>query len=271
MNDYSVLISVYYKERASNFAFCLDSILNQTIPPKEIVIVCDGELTPELNNLMDEYMIKCLIIKRIQLEENVGLGKALNIGLKECSYNIVMRMDSDDYSIPTRAEKELAFINEYDIVGSSIIEFENELSNVIGGREVPETHEQILKFAKKRSPFNHPSVMFKKDVIEKAGGYQHMLYAEDYYLWIRLIINGAKCRNINEPLVYMRSGIAMRSRRGGKEYNKSMRAIRKYMLKKRFINIFEYFYCIIGVAIVSIMPNRIKEWIYRNFLRKKVG
>ncbi len=268
MNDYSVLISVYYKEKSSNFKFCLDSIVNQTILPKEIIIVCDGKLTKELDDFLDEYMEKYCFIKRIQLHENVGLGKALNIGLKECSCDIIMRMDSDDYSVPTRAEKELAMIKDYDVVGSSILEFENDIDNIIGKRVVPETQEKIIKFAKKRSPFNHPSVMFRKGAIEKAGGYQHMLYAEDYYLWVRLLLNNAKCVNISEPLVYMRSGIEMRSRRAGKKYNQSMRLLRKYMLKNKFINVFQYLYCSIGVTIISILPVRIKEYIYRKFLRK---
>lgn len=268
MSDYSVLISVYYKEKSSNFAFCLDSIINQTVLPKEIIIVCDGKLTKELDDILDEYMKKYNFIKKIQLSENVGLGKALNVGLKECSYDIIMRMDSDDYSIPTRAEKELSLIKDYDIVGSSILEFENDINNIIGKRIVPETQEKIRKFAKKRSPFNHPSVMFRKETVEKAGGYQHMLYAEDYYLWVRLLLNNAKCANISEPLVYMRSGIEMRSRRAGRKYNKSMRLLRKYMLKNKFINVFQYLYCLIGVTFISILPIKIREWIYRKFLRK---
>lgn len=269
MKKYSVLISVYYKEKASNFSYCLDSILNQTVPPYEVIVICDGKLTKELYDVLDKYMLKTNTIKKIQLENNVGLGIALNIGLKECSCDIVMRMDSDDFSVPKRAEKELQIIENYDIVGSNIIEFEGTIDNIIGERQVPESHEKIIKYAKIRSPFNHPSVMFRKEAVLNAGGYLHMIYAEDYYLWIRMILNGAKCRNISEPLVYMRSGKQMRSRRAGKKYNKSMYLLRKYMLKNKFINFFQYIYCIIGVALVSILPLKIKEWIYVTFLRKK--
>lgn len=265
--SYSFLISVYEKEHASYLEFSIQSMLNQTLKPDEIILVCDGKLTTELNEVVEKFSKENECIKVIRIQENGGLGNALNEGLKHCTNEFILRMDSDDYSIPTRAEIEVKELENNDIVGSNIVEFEGDIKNIIGARNVPLTQKKIRKFAKKRSPFNHPSVAFRKSFVEECGGYQHLLFVEDYYLWVRMIQKGARCENVKEPLVYMRSGKEMRKRRGGRAFNQSLKKLRKYMLKTKFINIFQYSIYTLEGWIISHMPIRLKEKIYRSFLR----
>ena len=168
-SNYSVLMSVYYKEKAIHLDESMQSIFNQTILTNDFVLVCDGTLTSELDTVIGKYQKKypnILNIKR--LKTNKGLGNALNEGLNLCKNELVARMDSDDIAKIDRCEKELnAFNNNQNIsiVGSAIEEFVENTNQVVNIKRVPSDYLEIIKFSKKRNPFNHPSVMFKKSDI----------------------------------------------------------------------------------------------------------
>lgn len=197
--SYSVLMSVYFKEKAEYLRDSIDSMLNQSVGPAEFVLVCDGPLTPELDAVIARYLNSEFgrLFKVIRLECNSGLGAALNIGLNECNSQFIARMDSDDISLPDRCEKELAILStgEIDFVSGTVLEFCDSPSNVFSCRKLPEDTESILEFAKKRNPINHPAVMFKKDAVLKSGGYQPFYLLEDYFLWIRMLSNGFRAQN----------------------------------------------------------------------------
>lgn len=115
---YSVLMSVYYKEKPEYLDYSIKSMLKQTIFPSEFVIVKDGELTEELNNIIEKYKQEYPnLFNIISLEQNVGLGLALKTGILNCKYEFIARMDSDDYSIPTRIEEELKIFEENSDIG----------------------------------------------------------------------------------------------------------------------------------------------------------
>ena len=227
---FSVLMSVYYKESPKFLYEALESVLTQTVMPSEIVCIKDGLLTEELELILNEFSTKYNdIFKFIGFDENKGLGYALRIGVEECSYEIIARMDTDDIARKDRFEKQLNIISEQniDIVGSNILEFDGNINNIISKREVPSTFESIKEYAKKRNPFNHMTVMYKKTAVLKAGNYKEFLWFEDYNLWVRMIVSGAKMYNIDEALVYARTGTAMFERRGGLTYVK-----REYSMQK---------------------------------------
>ena len=268
--EYSVLMSVYAKEKPENLETSILSMIEQTIPPSEFVIVCDGPLTQELNEVLFKFSSN-KIFNIIQLDRNYGLSHALKIGLEHCKFEIVLRMDSDDISFKDRAEKEIEIINKgYDIVGSYISEFVDDPKNIVGYRKVPVEERDIVRFSKKRNPFNHPSVAFRKSKILSSGNYSEKTkYMQDYFLWIRCLQNSAKCSNIPETLVNMRSGKSMRSRRSGKEYRYSYKAIFKYMLKTKYIGLARYYVNIISYTLFSLMSGNFKEKVTYRFLRKK--
>ena len=191
MQSFSVLLSLYHKESALFLHQSLESVFAQTLLPTEVILVEDGPLSEELHAVVKEFMDRYLELKVIPLVENQGLGKALNEGLKHCSYDIVARMDTDDVAKPDRFEKQLAIFQEHpevDVVGAWIDEFEGAVSNVLSVRKVPKDQEDILRFAKGRCPVNHPVVMFRKSAVLKAGGYKHFPLFEDYYLWVRMLM-----------------------------------------------------------------------------------
>lgn len=271
ISDFSVLLSIYYKETPSYLVQCLDSILQQTLLASEIVLVKDGPLPIELDNIITEYQQKYPSLKVISFPTNQGLGKALNEGLKYCSYDLVARMDTDDIAKPNRFEKQLKVFQEHpevDVVGAWIDEFENDASHVISVRKLPEWHEDIFCFAKKRNPINHPVVMFLKDPVMAVGGYQHFPLFEDYYLWVRMLMNGAKFYNIQESLLYFRSSSDMFKRRGGLKYVSTEIVFQNFLLKSQFISFSRYVQNIIIRVIARIMPNRWRTFLYRRKLRQ---
>jgi len=171
---FSVLMSVYFKEKPNYFKECLESILNQTIVPSEIVLVKDGKLTKELECVIGEYVSKYdNLFKIIELEENKGLGIALQIGLLNCKYDIIARMDTDDICLPDRFEKQLKILKErkdVSVVGSWIGEFEDHYKNINTLRKTPLTFDEIYSLAKKKNPLNHMTVMFRKKLFSPLIG-----------------------------------------------------------------------------------------------------
>lgn len=269
---YSVLMSVYYKENAAFFRKAIESMLNQTIPTDDFVLVCDGPLNDSLNRVISEMeQDHPDIFHVIRLSENGGLGNALNIGLKHCKNELIARMDSDDISRPDRCEKQLeVFQNnpEISICSGTIEEFTESTDLIDSVRIVPETQEKILAFAKRRCPFNHPCVMYRKSAIVAAGGYQKIYLLEDYFLWIRLLKNGCTGYNIQQPLLWMRGGDSMYKRRTGWRFTRNHLMLYKYMRDSKMINNVEYIYnCLLRIIAFST-PTSFRRKAYSFFLRK---
>lgn len=267
---FSVLLSVYYRESPLYLSKCLNSLLSQNLPPTEIILVLDGKLTPELNAVISKY-IPCDFLKIVSLPTNQGLGKALNEGLRHCTYEIVARMDTDDIAKPNRFEKQWAILEEnpdIDIVSAWIEEFEDEVCNIKSMRKLPQYHDKIYHFAKSRNPINHPVVMFRKQAVLNAGGYQHFPLFEDYYLWVRMLMNGAKFYNIQESLLFFRFSPEMFKRRGGWKYAMIELKFQSRIRKIGFISYPEFFKNVLIRFVARIIPNSFRSWIYIKILRK---
>ena len=269
---FSVLMSIYYKEKPEHFDRAMKSIWDeQTVKPNEIVLVQDGKLTEELYEVINKWQDKLGdVFKTIPLEKNVGLGDALSIGIDKCSYELVARMDTDDVALPHRFAKQLEVLKNknIDICGSWVSEFDGDESQIISYRKLPENHNEIVGFAKKRNPINHPAVMYKKSSVLKAGGYKYMLWFEDYYLWVRMILNGAKFYNIQEPLVKMRAGYGQLTRRRGFKYAKAEYDFLKELKKIGFLNSFEFYTNVFIRVPTRLLPKSFVKHIY-HFIRKK--
>ena len=273
MSDFSVLMSVYAKENPDHFRLALKSNLdNQTLKPSEMILVCDGPLTNELDAVIAEFTSRYPdILKVHRLETNGGLGKALNYGLQQCSYELVARADSDDINAPQRFAVQLDYLEkhpEIDILGSHIEEFEEDETHVCRRKQMPLTHAELVKMSKSRNPINHMTVVFKKTLIMDIGSYQHQPYAEDYFLWVRAIAHKAKLATVDEYLVRARVGNGMLRRRGNKGQVESFKNINQYMLERKMISHADYIKnmaCIIGFTYCSC---GLKNHIYKLFLRK---
>lgn len=271
---FSVLMSVYYKEKPEFLYECLSSVTNQTVLPNEIVIVKDGPLTPELENVLDEFIVKSKdLYKIVGLEKNVGLGKALAIGVQECSYELIARMDTDDIARSDRFEKQVHEFKKdksLDLIGSHIIEFDKNVNDILAKRIVPLSHEDIYKYSKRRNPFNHMTVMYKKQSVLDSGNYRlvHGIGYEDYDLWVRMLMSNCRCKNIDDSLVYARTGKEMFKRRGNKERLRTALYFRKRQYELGFTNYFDYVFSSLSNVFVSLLPNNLRGFVYKSFLRR---
>ncbi len=269
---FSVLLSVYYKEKEEYVKECFESLLSQTVLATEWVIVEDGPLTVDLYTVLDDYeRMYPNLIKRVKLSVNSGLGVALAEGIKACTYEIVARMDTDDIARADRFEKQLeAFRNDegLDICSSYISEFENTKDEEVAIRKVPILDGDIKKYQKKRDAFNHMAVMYKKAAVMEAGNYISCPLMEDTYLWVRMIQNNVKCLNIPECLVYARIGQNMYERRGGLSYFFKYRKARQTILKTGYISYFDYLSTVLVQLTVALIPNKVRGWIYKNILHR---
>lgn len=270
---FSVLMSVYYKEKPEYLRESIKSVLNQTLLPNEIVLVKDGPLTEDLERVINEY-VNNPIFSIVEMKENVGLGLALNTGLLVCKNEIIARMDTDDICVRNRFELQ---INEFEkdiyltVSGGQIEEFVDTPSKTIGKRKVPLNSSEIEKFLKKRNPFNHMTVMFKKNAVIEAGNYLEMNFVEDYYLWCRMYQQGCKFSNLKETLVFARVGRDMYKRRGGFGYFKSWIKLEEFKNKSRITNKFTMITTLFERFIVQvILPNSIRGLVFRYFSRANV-
>lgn len=267
---FSVLLSIYEKENASYFRKAINSIYKQTILPKEIVLVVDGKVPEAIEEVIRENEKRSITFKVARLEERVSLGLALNEGLKYCGNELVARMDTDDLARPYRFEKQYKFMMENEDVvalGGAIAEFMEE-GKTIRSKYMPLTYEEIKQYAKLRNPLNHMTVMFRKSIIEKVGGYQDKLYIEDYDLWTRLLVEGYKLRNLNDVLVDARLGETFEERRGGDEYFEKYKEFRKYQKDIGFLNEYEYLKALTLTYAITKIPTTLRKVTYRQLRGK---
>jgi len=269
---FSVLMAVYSKEKPAYFDAAIKSIVDQTLKPNEIVIVKDGPLTPELENVLEKYTKKYNTFKIISLEKNSGLGIALNVGIQNCSYDVIARADSDDVSVLSRFKKQIDFLEshpEVSILSANIIEYDEDLKTKQSQRNVPETDGQIKQYIKKRSPFNHMAVVYRKSEIEKAGSYEDCPYFEDYYLWCKVYVGGGNFYNIQEPLIHARGGVSLISRRGGFSYAHNTYNFLKKAYKIGAFSKIDFIRNLILRVSISLTPISIRSKIYKKALRSK--
>jgi glycosyltransferase involved in cell wall biosynthesis len=266
-------VSVYKKERPEYFTRAIESIVNQTLQPSEIVIVKDGELTDELDRVLDRCTFKYPgLFKIVPIPQHVGLGEALRRGVLNCSHGIIARMDSDDISHPERFGRQMSFLTahpEIDLVGSWINEFEDHEDYIYASRELPTASHEIRKFARKRNPVNHMTVVFRKEAVLDAGNYQPFLWFEDYYLWVRMLLNGSRFANLPYHLVNVRAAGNLITRRKGVKYAMSEIKVQKEFLDIGFINCFEFIRNVTIRVILRMLPPRVILTIYGAVFRKQ--
>ncbi len=269
---YSVLMSVYYKEKPEYLKQAIASIQAQTLPTDDFVLVCDGPLNDALDAVIakkQQEMGETLNV--VRLAKNGGLGNALNEGIKHCKNELVARMDSDDIAYQDRCEKQIAVFYKHPEVSicSGIVEEFTSTPDVVDAKRVPpEAHEEIVEFAKKRNPFNHPCVMYKRSAVEAVGSYQDFYLLEDYYLWLRMLMAGYQGYNIQEPLLHMRAGSDMYLRRAGWKYAKTQARLFKFMKSQDFIGEGQYIKSCMIRSGSALAPNWLRKLMFEKVLRK---
>lgn len=270
--DYSVCMSVYKNDKTEDFLSAVRSIYNQTVQPSEIILVVDGPVSDNLDRGIAELESEIPVLKVKRLEKNMGHAIARQTALEAASHELIAIMDSDDISVLNRFEQQLAVFESHpqvSVVGGIIDEFIGDPSNIVGTRMVPEQDANIKQYMKSRCPMNLVTVMMRKADVMAVGGYIDWYCEEDYYLWIRMMLQGYQFYNIPNVLVNVRVGKEMYQRRGGKRYFKSEAALQKYMRQNHIISYSRYIYNVaIRWTLQVAMPNWLRGWAFRTFARK---
>lgn len=272
--DFSVAMSVYQKDQPRHFEKALDSVIEQTVPPGEIVIVLDGPVGKEITNIIRDRAYRHkdrMAIRVIYLKRNRGLGPALKAAVEHCRYEWIARMDSDDIARSTRFEIQMNYIMqnpETDVLGGQIAEFMDEDETILSYRRTPLTAEEIGNALKRRCPFNHMTVLMRKEAVLRAGNYRAWHFNEDYDLWIRMFLNGCRFANVDCVLVKARIGREMYRRRGGLAYFESEKRIQSMLLKDGVIGTRGYLEnVLLRFAVQILLPDTLRGIVFRRFAR----
>lgn len=269
--SYSVLMSVYQKETPRYLKASIQSMLDQTVKPGEFVVVKDGPLTGELEIVLNGYRDEFpRLFHFLSFENNRGLGPALAAGIQACRYEFVARMDSDDVSDPRRCEVQLGKFREMpalDMVGCLESEFAGSIREVVSVHRVPESQDEIVCFMKRRNAVLHPTVIYRKSAVLACGNYSDVPFFEDYDLFARMLQNGARCCNVQEPLYYLRVGPDFYRRRGGLRYLRREIRFRLGCRRSGFLSRKDFMIGAGAHAAVCLLPNRLRAAFYLKFLR----
>lgn len=274
MGAYSVLMSVYYREKAEYLRLSMESMVTQTVPPEQFVLVCDGPLTPELDAVIAEYEAAYPdLMTVVRLEKNMGIGVALNLGIQHCRNELVARMDADDIAVPERLEIQLAELKkhpEVSAVGGQIAEFYDDPSQITGYRAVPITEEEVRERIKFRNPMNHMTVVLRKSHVLKVGNYQDVPGFEDYFLWASLTANDCSLRNVKDVCCIVRANAGLYSRRGGVRYFQNTMRVERFLRDKEIITKWE-FWRNVAIRFVGtiVIPPSCRKAVFLNVLRKR--
>ncbi len=270
---YTVLMSVYSQEKPEYLSLSIQSMLDQTVKPDEFIIVKDGPLTEELDTVIAGFVRNNTgLFNIISNEKNLGLGLALAKGIEASKNELIARMDSDDYAVKDRCEKQIIEFEkdaDLEMVGSYEAEFIDDIHRVISIHKVPQSHDEIVEFMRRRCAILHPTVMYKKSAVIRSGNYHSVILYEDYDLFARMILeHKVKSYNIQEPLYYIRTSEDFFKRRGGLKYAKTVLGFKWNMLKKGYMSLTDFCISGFGQALVCVLPNSVRREFYMKFLRK---
>jgi glycosyltransferase involved in cell wall biosynthesis len=269
---FSLLLPVYAGDRADFLRRAFTSSVNhQTLQPDDVVVVQDGPLPDDLREACDELTAMSPVpVNVVRLHSNIGLGPALDRGLEECAHDVVARMDADDISLPRRFELQLPLIADgADIVGSALMEFIDDIDDVVITRVPPLDPDWIRSAIRFRDPFNHPTVVYRRSMVQKVGGYQDLPLMEDYLLFARMVAEGAVPANVADPLVYYRIGSGAYARRGGRALLRSEWALQRRFLALGITNRVEFVRNVTVRGGYRLVPEPLRRVAYRRLIARR--
>ncbi|TDC59528.1 glycosyltransferase [Actinomadura sp. GC306] len=263
---FTLLMTVYGGDRAEHVRVAFRSAVHeQTLRPDQVVLVQDGPVAPELAACLRALVAGSPVeTSFVPLEHNRGLGPALDAGLRASHHDIVARMDADDVAMPHRFQTQVPLVRAgADLVGAGLLEFDTDISDIVGQRTPPSDPADIARYSRLHDPFNHPTVVYRRSAVVAAGGYGDLPLMEDYWLFVRMIANGARMVNVAEPLVYYRVGDGAYERRGGRDLLRSELLLQRHMLREGFISSPQYWRNVMVRGGYRLVPTMIRKPFYR--------
>lgn len=268
MSEFSALLPVYAGDQPHFFSRAIQSVtIDQHVQPTELVIVCDGPLGPGLRSVLQQArngdLTGAVPVNVIELPRNVGLAGALQAGLAACRFEIVARADADDVSLPHRFAVQVPLVDAgLDLLSSAVAEFQDDESRPGLVRAWPTQSSSISALARIVDPFNHPAVVYRRNAVVTAGGYEDLHRMEDYWLFVRMIAAGARVANVAEPLVLYRVGAGAYRRRGGVRMLSSELRLQWRMLRTGFTTTPQFFRNVLLRGVWRAIPAATRRPLY---------
>jgi hypothetical protein len=263
---FSLLLPVYGGDNAEFLQRSLRSAVDeQTRPPDDVVIVQDGPLGGDLAATIGAFRDTATVpVRVVELQHNIGLGPALDVGLDACAHDIVARQDADDISLPSRFERQLPLVEAgADLVGTGLLEFEANETDLLGRRTPPTGIDVIRAVARFRDPFNHPTVVYRRASVRAVGGYESLPLMEDYWLFVRMLESGVVAENLADPLVLYRVGAGAYARRGGRDLLRSELDLQRRMRAAGYVSRVQFARNIVVRGGYRLVPERLRTAAYR--------
>jgi glycosyltransferase involved in cell wall biosynthesis len=270
--EFSLLMSVWAGDDPDFLEAAFRSVVHdQTRPPDDVVLVQDGPVPQPLADRIAELLASSpAAAQLLALDANVGLGVALDQGMAACAHDIVARMDADDIALPHRFEVQVAIVVDgVDLVGSALLEFGTDPADIVGKRVPPLDPDAIVRYARFHQPFNHPTVVYRRAVVEAAGGYRHLALMEDYLLFAKMIQQGCSVANVAEPLVLYRVGAGAYARRGGVALLKSEWRLQRTLRRLGFTNRAQFARNVVIRGGYRLVPEPVRKVMYRRLIAPK--
>lgn len=260
---FTVLLPVYRGDQADFVRQAYRSVTTaQTLPPDNVLIVRDGPVSDDIEAALCDFETDATTTV-LRLPENVGLASALNAGLAQVRTPIVARADADDVCLPHRFATQLPIVaGGVDVVGSSIAEFSSDPSQPERVRRAESDPTRLRQSAQFECPFFHPTVMFKVDAVQAAGGYRHLALLEDYLLWATMIAGGATVANCAEVLVHYRVGAGAYDRRGGFGIARSEFALQRQLRRLGLTTRIQFARNVVLRCGYRLAPTQARQWLY---------
>ncbi|MBT1635502.1 glycosyltransferase [Clavibacter tessellarius] len=268
---FSLLLPVYRGDRPEFLRRAFrSSVDDQTLRPDEVVVVRDGPVSAELARTMAELAEASPVpVRTIELERNMGLAYALERGLEACAHDVVARMDADDISLPERFARQLELISGgLDLVGTGMYEFADEVGTIAGRRTPPVGADAISRYARFHDPFNHPTVVYRRAAVRRAGGYLPLGLMEDYYLFARMIQSGARVENLPDPLVMYRVSAGAYARRGGIAQLRAELRLQREFRRRRFTSVSQALRNVLVRGSYRLIPEAVRRGLYRRLITR---
>ena len=270
--QFSLLISVYGGDDPAHLRVAFRSVVHDQLRrPDDVVLVQDGPVGDELRDVINEVMGDSPVpVTLLALETNVGLGLALDHGLAACAHDIVARMDADDIALPHRFQVQIPIVEGgVDLVGSALLEFGSDADDLVGKRVPPTDPDEILRYSRFAQPFNHPTVVYRRGAVQRAGGYRHLALMEDYLLFARMMAQGVSVANVAEPLVLYRVGAGAYARRGGISMLRSEWALQRELRALRFTTRVQFVRNVVVRGGYRLVPESLRKTAYRRLIARR--
>jgi glycosyltransferase involved in cell wall biosynthesis len=266
---FSLLLPTYHADDPDHLRRAFASAVDQQIrKPDEVVVVRDGVVPPRLQSVIDELVATSPVpVRVVNLPDNIGLGHALDAGLAACAHEIVARMDADDISLPDRFAVQIPLVADgLDLLGSALLEFADDEDDIVGRRTPPLGQQEIRNWSRFHDPFNHPTVVYRRSMVQAVGGYQDLPLLEDYWLFARMIDAGARVGNVAEPLVKYRVGAGAYARRGGWQLLRSEIELQRHFRSSGFTSRSQYVRNLAVRGGYRLVPETLRRFAYRRVI-----